>query len=50
VRVGIAQSYAFEGLGEEVLTALNGAKDALAALGARWRNGFGLRFSLTLTK
>ena len=35
LRVGIAQSYAFEGLGEEVLTALNGAKDALVALGAR---------------
>jgi amidase len=35
LRVGIAQSYAFEGLGEEVLTALNGAKDALAALGGR---------------
>ena len=35
MRVGIAQSYAFEGLGEEVLTALNGAKDALVALGAR---------------
>jgi amidase len=35
LRVGIAQSYAFEGPGEEVLTALNGAKDALVALGAR---------------
>jgi amidase len=35
LRVGIAQSYAFEGLGEEVLTVLNGAKDALVALGAR---------------
>ena len=35
LRVGIAQRYAFEGLGEEVLTALNGAKDALVALGAR---------------
>ena len=35
LRVGIAQRYAFEGLGEEVLTVLNGAKDALVALGAR---------------
>jgi len=35
LRVGIARSYAFEGVGEEVLTVLNGAKDALVALGAR---------------
>jgi amidase len=35
LRVGIAQTYAFGGLSEEVLTALNGAKDALVELGAR---------------
>jgi amidase len=35
LRVGIAQAYAFDGLGEDVLTALSGAKDALVALGAR---------------
>jgi amidase len=35
LRVGIAPSYAFEGLGEEVLTTLNDTKDALVALGAR---------------
>jgi amidase len=35
LRVGIAQTYAFDGLSEEVLTALNGAKDALVELGAR---------------
>jgi amidase len=35
LRVGIAQTYAFEGLSEEVLMALSGAKDALVALGAR---------------
>lgn len=35
LRVGIAQRYAFEGLDEEVLTVLNGAKDTLVALGAR---------------
>ena len=35
MRVGIAQAYAFDGLGEDVLTALSGAKDALVALGAR---------------
>jgi amidase len=35
LRLGIAQAYAFDGLGEEVLTALIGAKDALVALGAR---------------
>jgi amidase len=35
LRVGIAQAYAFDGLDEDVLTALNGAKDALVALGTR---------------
>ncbi len=35
LRVGIARTYAFEDLGDEVLTALNGAKDALVASGAR---------------
>ena len=35
LRVGIAQSYAFEGMGEEVLTVMNGARDALVASGAR---------------
>jgi amidase len=35
LRVGIAQAYAFDGLGGDVLTALSGAKDALVALGAR---------------
>ena len=35
IRVGIAEPYAFDGLDEEVLTALNGAKDALVELGAR---------------
>jgi amidase len=35
LRVGIAEAYAFDGLSEEVLTALSGAKDALVALGAR---------------
>jgi amidase len=34
-RVGIAETYAFDGLSEEVLAALNGAKDALVELGAR---------------
>jgi amidase len=36
LRVGIAEAYAFEGLGPEVLAALTGAKDALADLGARF--------------
>jgi amidase len=35
LRVGIAQAYAFDGLEDDVLTALTGAKDALVALGAR---------------
>src|ERR1700680_2522118 len=35
LRVGIAETYAFDGLSEEVLAALNGAKDALVELGAR---------------
>jgi len=35
LRVGIAEAYAFDGLSDEVLTALTGAKDALVALGAR---------------
>ena len=35
LRVGIAEAYAFDGLSEEVLTALTGAKDALVELGAR---------------
>jgi amidase len=35
IRVGIADAYAFDGLSAEVLTALNGAKDALVELGAR---------------
>jgi amidase len=35
LRVGIAQAYAFDGLHEDVLTVLTGAKDALVALGAR---------------
>src|SRR6516165_1010082 len=35
LRVGIAEAYAFDGLSEEVLTALTGARDALAGLGAR---------------
>jgi amidase len=35
LRVGIAEAYAFHGLSEEVLTAMDGAKDALVALGAR---------------
>jgi len=35
LRVGIAQTYAFDELNEDVLTALNGARDALVALGAR---------------
>jgi amidase len=35
LRLGIAEAYAFEGLGKEVLTALMDAKDALVALGAR---------------
>jgi amidase len=35
LRVGIAEDYAFDGLGEDVLTALTGAKDVLVALGAR---------------
>jgi amidase len=35
LRVGIAEAYAFDGLSEDVLTALTGAKDALVALGAR---------------
>ena len=34
VRVGIAQSYAFDGLDDDVLRALTGVKDALVALGA----------------
>jgi len=33
--VGIAQAYAFDGLDDDVLTAMNGAKKALVALGAR---------------
>jgi amidase len=36
LRVGLAQSYAFEGMDEEVLTVLNGARDALVASGARF--------------
>ena len=32
---GSREDYAFDGLDEDVLTALNGAKDALVALGAR---------------
>jgi amidase len=35
LRVGIAQAYAFEGLHNDVHAALNAAKDALEALGAR---------------
>src|SRR5436190_9994974 len=35
LRVGIAEAYAFDGLHEDVLTALSGAKDALVAVGAR---------------
>jgi amidase len=35
LRVGIAEAYAFDGLGEDVLTVLTGAKDALMSLGAR---------------
>jgi amidase len=35
LRVGVAEAYAFDGLSEEVLTALIRAKDALVALGAR---------------
>ena len=35
LRVGIAQAYAFDPLDGHVLTALNGAKDALVELGAR---------------
>ncbi len=35
IRVGIARNYAFEGVSEDVLTVLNGAKDALVASGAR---------------
>jgi amidase len=35
LRVGIAQTYAFDELSEDVLKVLNGAKDGLAALGAR---------------
>jgi amidase len=35
LRVGIAQAYAFDDLSDEVLIALNGAKDALVELGAR---------------
>jgi amidase len=35
LRVGIGQSYAFDGISEDVLSTLNGAKDALEALGAR---------------
>jgi amidase len=31
LRVGIAQAYAFDGLGEDVLTALNGVKETLVA-------------------
>jgi len=35
LRVGVAEAYAFDGLGEDVLTTLIGVKDALVALGAR---------------
>jgi amidase len=35
LRVGIARNYAFDGLSEDVLKTMNGAKDALVALGAR---------------
>lgn len=35
IRVGIAREYAFDGLHEDVLAVLNGAKDALVELGAR---------------
>src|SRR3984893_2850175 len=35
LRVGIAQTYAFDDLSEDVLAALSGAKDALAGLGPR---------------
>ena len=35
LRVGIAQTYAFDDLSDDVRTALNGAKDALVELGAR---------------
>jgi amidase len=35
LRVGIAEEYAFDGLHEDVLAVLNGAKDALVAMGAR---------------
>jgi amidase len=35
LRIGIAESYAFDGLSDEVLAVLSGAKDALVALGAR---------------
>jgi amidase len=35
LRVGIAQAYAFDGLDDQVLTVLTGAKDALVTLGAR---------------
>ena len=34
LRVGVAEAYAFDGLSQDVLTALSGAKDALVALGA----------------
>ena len=35
LRVGIAEAYTFDGLSQEVMTALTGAKDALVELGAR---------------
>jgi amidase len=35
LRVGIAESYAFDGVSEEVLSVLNSAEDALVELGAR---------------
>ncbi len=35
IRLGIAEAYAFDGLSEEVLTALSDARDALVELGAR---------------
>lgn len=35
LRVGVAEAYAFDGLGEDVLTTLTGAKEALVALDAR---------------
>jgi amidase len=35
LRVGIAETYAFDGLSEDVLAVLNGVKSALVELGTR---------------